>query len=151
MKYFVALSIFLIVGCSSSTAPVPPYSPGGEFYMATGTFVGTWIPTINGNFVDTNLCTVVITKADSVVRGTITNNSTEEVIQVTGYHDDLGLNIDGTSPKHLYWTQYVSSIGDTGSSVPLNFLNGNGFSFSCELKQPPQHDTADVWIDCNRQ
>ena len=156
MKYFLALSILFVAGCSASTTPVSPYSPGGKFYIATGTFVGTWMPAVNvntvdtnqGKIVDTNLCTVVIREADSIVKGTITNDSTGEVIQVTGYHGvPPDIDFDPNGPQedlHFYWTRYVSSMGDTGSST-IDFSTGNRLFSSCQLGQ------FDVWIDCNRQ
>jgi hypothetical protein len=143
MKYFFVLTFCLIAGCSM---PVSPYSPGGQYYMAPGTFVGTWEPmTVNGNFVDTNVCTAVITEADSVVIGSITNDSTKEVIQINGVHNSFSFADDRYGPdNHQYWIRYVSSSGDTGSSG-LDFSTGNSLNISCESGQ------FDVWIDCNRQ
>src|SRR5579863_1723768 len=86
MKYFFALSSLLIVGCSSSTAPISPYAPGGAYYLAPGTFEGSWTPSINGFFTDTDFCTAVITEADSLIAGTITNDSTKEILTLTGHH-----------------------------------------------------------------
>jgi hypothetical protein len=145
MKYFLALTILLVAGCSTSTAPVSPYSPGGKFYMTTGTFVGTWRPAaVNGNFVDTNLCTAVITEADSIVLGSIMNDSTKEVIEINGSHDDSAAIIANAPDNHFYWIRFVSSLGDTGSST-IDFSTGNGLFSTCQLGQ------FAVWIDCNRQ
>jgi hypothetical protein len=153
MKYFFALSFLLIVGCSSSTAPISPYAPGGAYYLAPGTFEGSWTPWINGFFTDTDFCTAVITEADSLITGTITNDSTKEILTLTGHHVVLPQIAMYTTngPPDAYLIQCKSNFGDVViDSNYLYFYEGNMLSLGCYLKQQPLLDTAEVSINCTR-
>src|ERR1700688_4137831 len=104
MKYFVALLVLLLAGCShpastSNAGPMSPiFQPGGEFYVMPGTFTGTWTIYKDSNtfIIDTDSCTAIITEADSLLFVTITNDSNKEVLTIRGIHswptDDSGPN-----------------------------------------------------------
>ncbi len=85
MKYFAAFCFLICIGCSTATGP---YSPGGEHYVAPGTFVGTWVESRNLDSAtwtaDTSACEAIIMQADSLVIGTITNIETKETIALRG-------------------------------------------------------------------
>jgi hypothetical protein len=150
MKYFFALSVLLATGCSSSTAPISPYSPGGAYYMAPGTFDGSWSLVVNGFTTDSNFCTAVITESDSLIAGTITNDSTKEVLTLTGHHwvpFQIADCPNGCNDLHGYIIGYVSNRGDTVSSTypnygdstaAIDFGSGDFLNFWCNLKQFPE-------------
>jgi hypothetical protein len=101
MKRFFALTFLLLAGCSTD-----PYAPGGEYYVAPGTFTGTWVITAftpnvpSGMVADTNPCTALITESDANLKGTIINDSTKEDLQLSGIHSTH--NTSGVAPTHYY-------------------------------------------------
>jgi hypothetical protein len=160
MKYFFALSILMVAGCSAPTnnnAPtavmvtqntLPPYSPGGIYYVAPGTFIGSWEATpFQTGKTDTNPCTVVITEADSIVSGTITNDYTHEILRVNGGH--LSDPVDPLAP-HNYKVHVVSSIGVSDSITGFSFW-GVGDTVACLGGRFPQNSGQELWIFCSRQ
>ncbi|MFI5201529.1 MAG: hypothetical protein ACHQNE_04015 [Candidatus Kapaibacterium sp.] len=126
MKYIFAFSVLLIVACSqTSSTESPDFQPGGKFYMTPGTFTGYWIRSSDSSTIlnyDTTLCTATFTETDSLLRGTITNNSSKEVVTISGFHT--------TSPEfdvlHQYAVTTTSNLNDTFLSEPLNFFGNNG-------------------------
>jgi hypothetical protein len=133
MKYLFVLFFVLIAGCSTPTTPAP-YSPGGEYYVAPGTFEGTLVTTyVTGSNLainDTNSCTVVINEADSILVGTLTNDSNNAAFDVRGTHDNGPfIDVNGTV-THAYLTTSVDNVGDT-LIVNLGFTDdGNTFYYS---------------------
>ncbi len=124
MKYFFALAFLLVAGCS-----IDPYAPGGEYYVAPGTFTGTWIITSfdsSGIVGDTNSCTAVITECDENLVGTITNDSTKEVLSLRGPHLSSS---NGGVALHDYITTDRSSLGDTDISMHF-FIDNSGNTLS---------------------
>ncbi len=129
MKYFFALSFLFIAGCSTSTTPTAsPYSSGGEFYVAPGTFTGTWLIFIDSNVfrIDTDSCKAVITEADSLLLGTITNDSNKEVLSLSGVH----LWPTDDAAPHDYEVQTISSLGDTDAGLVKFSLVADSFWYS---------------------
>ena len=121
MKYFFALSFILIAGCS-----IDPYAPGGKYYVAPGTFSGLWVMTYyrpNMIIADTNHCTAIIMESDESLVGTITNDSTKEVLSLRGTHSTIGT--DGQQPLYNYNVTESSSIGDSNTATNFYFY-GNG-------------------------
>jgi hypothetical protein len=154
MKYFFALSFLLIAGCSHPTgtiaSQIPPYSPGGEYYVAPGSFPGTWINTTvmdSGIIIaDTNLCTIVIKESDSLLAGTLTNNSTKEIINLMGVHSTE--STDGIKPLYAYSVNDSSSFGINDWSAPFVFF-GNGDSLIYQgQRELPRSPT--FYITCIR-
>jgi hypothetical protein len=118
MKYFIVLAFLLIAGCS-----IFPYGAGGEYYVAPGTFTGRWVITrfdSSGAIGDTNLCTAVITEGDENLAGTITNDSTKEVLTLTGIHSTFS-TADGVKALHSYVVTEKSSIGDSDVNTTFFF------------------------------
>jgi hypothetical protein len=121
IKYFFGLTFLLIAGCS-----LFPFEPGGEYYVAPGTFTGTWVITSFDSTVeisDTNSCTAVITECDENLVGTITNESTKEVLTLTGVHSTF--STDGVTPLHSSVVTDKSSIGDSDENMRF-FLSQGG-------------------------
>jgi hypothetical protein len=119
MKYFFALTFLLLAGCSTD-----PYAPGGEYYVAPGKFTGTWVITSFDSTVmiaDTNSCTAVITECDDNLEGTITNDSTKEVLSLRGTHSS---SPNGGSPPHVYIVTDRSSLSDSDLSTHFDFYPG---------------------------
>jgi hypothetical protein len=152
MKYFFALSFLLIAGCShptsTNTIPAGPmsliYQPGGKYYMAPGTFTGTWITTYITNNVfinDTNPCTAVIKEADSLLFGTITNDSTKESLRLTG---SIGVSQTVIPDPLFYGVQSISSLGDTDLGEAINFFT-TGDTLLYSGSETPRSDSAPVF------
>jgi hypothetical protein len=152
MKYFFAFTFLLLAGCRTSTEPANPYAPGGEYYVAPGTFTGTWLIGyyINSpNVAYTYQSTIIITECDSNLVGTITNDSTKEVLSLRGVHTTFSQSY--TAPLHNYWiTSDRGSFGDTATGGFFTFYWGGdsieysgqrdlpgwpGFSILCARKQ----------------
>jgi hypothetical protein len=123
MKYFFALAFLLLAGCS-----VDPYAPGGEYYIAPGTFKGLWVITAftpnvpSGMISDTNTCTALITECDANLKGTIINDSTKEELQFSGFHSNYdnathyyGVFNDTDNQGYIYRSSdfYFSSDGSS--------------------------------------
>jgi hypothetical protein len=123
MKYFFALAFLLLAGCS-----IDPYSPGGEYYVAPGIFKGTWVITAFTPNVpiamlsDTTRCTANITECDANLKGTITNDSTKEELQLSGVHSTYdnathyyGVSNDTSKQGYIYLSSdfYFSSDGNS--------------------------------------
>ncbi len=162
MKFFFALIVLAVAGCSASTNPylsasngasldtLPPFSPGGIDYVSPGTFIGTWqIFDIQTEKADTNHCTMIITEADSIVSGTITNDYTHEVLQVRGRH---GATMPGVWNPHQYHAQMTSNIGVPDSMTQFVF-SLSGDTVACLGSRFPPKDYWDqgLWIQCFRQ
>jgi hypothetical protein len=133
MKYFFALFFVLIAGCSSPTTPAP-YSPGGEYYVLPGTFVGTWdYQKVDSNSVvrNANACIARITEADSIFVGTIMNDSTTEVLSIRGSHFIDGIIDDPSGPpQHLYNSTTIDANGDTAFVVFEISNDGNTLTYN---------------------
>ncbi len=113
MKYFFLCSLAMILGCHPTNDAVPV-----SYWVKPGTFIGTW--TIKN--VSTP-CTAIISKADSILIGNITNDSTKEILNLTGFH----VNGIDDNPLHEYSVFDRSSfVGDTD--------NVNVFYFSDDAK-----------------
>ncbi len=124
MKFnlFYIFLFAVLAGCSPTSNTDSPYAPGGEFYVTPGTFVGTW--TIKSV---TTPCTAIISKTDSVLLGSITNDSTKEVLTIIGRHSYL----PDVQAKHIYSIRdSSSSIRDTDYVDIFNFSDdGNALNF----------------------
>jgi len=116
MKILLALILMILVGCKSvnGTNPGnnvdstgnPDYRPGGRFYVASGTFYGTWSITEDST---TFPCTAILSETDSLLIGTVKNDSTNELLTLTGQHYYLP---DLKDAYHSYTTKIVSNIGE---------------------------------------
>jgi hypothetical protein len=125
MKYLFALAFILLAGCS-----IFPYSPGGEYYVAPGTFTGTWVITSFDStemLGDTNSCTAMITECDENLVATITNESTKEVLSLRGTHSS---STNGGSPTHVYIVTDQSNLGDSDLTTHFDFSpNGDAMEY----------------------
>jgi hypothetical protein len=161
MKFFFALSFLLIAGCSHQMNAVTPgpqsaiFQPGGQFYMEPGMFTGTWtITTTNDNNIivrnEINPCTAVITEADSLLFGTISNDSTKEVLSLSGVHTGTTSIVLEPVP-HLYLVQSASSLGDTNLTY-INFFSYGDSLWSDGYEKVPATDSTPYYvINCVRK
>jgi hypothetical protein len=116
MKIILALILMILAGCKSvnSSNPGnnidstgnPDYRPSGRFYVAPGTFYGTWAITDDSTIFP---CTAILSETDSLLKGTIKNDSTNELLNLTGQHYYLP---DIKGAYHSYRPKTVSSTGE---------------------------------------
>ena len=159
MKYSLLLSLVLLVGCSTLTSPIPPYSPGGEYYVAPGTFIGTWSSS-NYSLTGPDLslvaqCTAVISEADSLFSGTITNDSTKEVLILRGYNDvspKVSFPPANLNPHFEYYVHEINGIGDTTGATVLFSFDRNAMVFSVGRNTPPTgFSFSDIEVETRRK
>jgi hypothetical protein len=127
---FISSALILLFGCSSH-----PNNPSGNHvfpqrnprYMMGGTFTGTW------TYLNvTDSCIAVLTKADSILLGTITNDSTEEVLSLTGKYflcPDCGDGyqvLDTTSKR----SDFSGGLYFSGDSTSFNYIESRGNNIS---------------------
>ena len=158
MKYIVGLMACVFIGCAQPTTAPAPYSPEGEYYVAPGTFKGTWTdydmkPDGTWLIEDTDLCTAVVKEADSILIMSVTNNTTAEVRTLQGVHF---IPIVGCFPcgqtKHAYHVMDSSSSGDRLDSVDFYLAaDGNGFNYGTRRLTPsPGFLLSDFNVSCSR-
>jgi hypothetical protein len=154
MKYFFVVTLLFIIGCSHTTGTNTtqnlPFSPGGQYYVAPGRFVGTLsidnFPQNGPNVIDSTTCILVVTEADSLLFGTITNNSTNEIDTIKGFHALPHENsFPWTEPLHFYYVKSITPLADTTEPISLSFLvDGDTLETSYKLKKPNQNFIATV-------
>lgn len=156
MRYLAVLALVAVIGCRSTVTadpagPMSPeFQPGGSRYVAPGTFVGTWIITTvlsNNRWIDdTCPCTAIVTEADSLAFCTITNNSSGEVLTVSG---TVTSPTDGSCSPHLFMAKSTSCFGETNDE-DLNFFTTGDTLFYGGYEKPPANSSPTFVIWCYR-
>jgi hypothetical protein len=114
-----------VIGLILTFGNISCYSPNGyqDQNVSPGTFVGTW--TSNDHVFP---CTTLIKEADSIFNASITNDSTMEILSLSGFRELAG-------PDHSFFIDSINTnfLGDTDKVFDYYFvfaIDGNSFNYS---------------------
>lgn len=158
MKYKFALVVIVFAGCNSllgsddsQSLASSPLHYKSKYVIQAGTFVGTWEgDSANYNFQNFNSCTLTIHEADSVLNGTVINDSTDEIIHLSGVRGPdrigdwhaLSYTVTGTSNKKFSYSFIQFDFSKSGDTI------------ICSAARVLQNDSLQgygIWLFCIRQ
>jgi hypothetical protein len=139
---------FVWAGCATSPEPPMVYKRGGMYDTDTGMFRGDLFTEAGPD----DSCTVNVHEADSIVRLTITRDSSREVLDITGPHAFVREFMDfgpGTIAKHRYSASVTSNLSVVYSQPAVVEFSDDGES----LHFDGLRDTdalIQVWVQATR-